>query len=73
MIGSGPQPSCPVVFKRRSLSVAFLMLLVACGNAGGEGEGKGRAQPPPLVKAEPASTMRFVDAIEAVGTARANE
>ena len=46
------------------------LLLAACGAGGGE---KGRDRPPPLVKAEPASSMRFVDRIEAVGTARANE
>jgi membrane fusion protein (multidrug efflux system) len=55
------------------ISVAFLMLLTACGNAGGEGQGKGGNRPAPLVKAEPASTMRFVERVEAVGTARANE
>jgi membrane fusion protein, multidrug efflux system len=47
--------------------LALLALLAACGGA----EEKGRDRPPPLVKA--ASTMRFVDAIEAVGTAVANE
>ena len=55
------------------IPLLFLSLLAACGNSDGEGQGKGRGQPPPLVKAEPASTMRFVDTIEAVGTARANE
>jgi membrane fusion protein (multidrug efflux system) len=43
--------------------------LVACGGS----DGKQRDRSPPLVKAEPASTMRFADRIEAVGTARANE
>jgi membrane fusion protein, multidrug efflux system len=57
-----------------TLPLFFLALLAACGNAGGsEGRGKGGDRPPPLVKAEPASTMRFVERVEAVGTARANE
>ena len=54
-----------------SLPLALLALLAACGGGGGEGKEKNR--PPPLVKAEPASTIRFVERIEAVGTARANE
>ncbi len=48
-----------------------MTVLAACGNAGGSG--KERERPPPLVKVEPASTMRFVERVEAVGTARANE
>jgi membrane fusion protein (multidrug efflux system) len=44
-------------------------MLAGCGN----GDAKGNDRPPPLVKAEPASTIRFVDRIEAVGTALANE
>ena len=48
-----------------------LGLLAACGGA--EREGKGRDRPPPVVKVEPATTMRFVERIEAVGTALANE
>ena len=51
---------------------ALLGLVAACGGAGGA-EDKGKARPAPVVKVEPATTMRFVDAIEAVGTARANE
>ena len=54
-----------------NLPLALLALLAACGGGGGEGKEKNR--PPPLVKAEPASTIRFVERIEAVGTARANE
>ena len=48
----------------------LLCLLAACGS--GEADGKGN-RPPPLVKAEPATTMRFVETVEAVGTAFANE
>jgi membrane fusion protein (multidrug efflux system) len=57
------------------IALLFLALLAACGNAGGEGKGKGKGgdRPAPLVKAEPASTLRFVERVEAVGTARANE
>lgn len=51
------------------LTLAMLGVLAACGG----GEAKERDRPPPLVKAEPASTMRFVERIEAVGTANANE
>jgi membrane fusion protein (multidrug efflux system) len=50
--------------------LAFSAALAACGANGQE---KGRDRPPPLVKAEPATTMRFVDRVEAVGTAVANE
>lgn len=58
---------------RAPIILIFLAFLAACGNAGGEGQGKGRGQQAPLVKVEPATTMRFVETIEAVGTARANE
>jgi len=47
------------------LSVA----LAACGG----GQGKERDKQAPLVKAETATTIRFVDRIDAVGTAVANE
>ncbi|HEV2747586.1 MAG TPA: efflux RND transporter periplasmic adaptor subunit [Allosphingosinicella sp.] len=53
----------------RALVIFLLALLAACGGS----EGKERDRPPPLVKAEPATTMRFVERIEAVGTALANE
>jgi membrane fusion protein (multidrug efflux system) len=49
----------------------LLGLLVACG--GSEGDGKGRDRSPPVVKVEPATTIRFVERIEAVGNALANE
>lgn len=54
---------------RPLILLAFVSLLAACG--GGDAKGGDRA--PPLVKAEPATPMRFVDAIDAVGTAMANE
>ena len=57
---------------RFSLVLAFSALLAACGSGGAEEKGKGD-RPPPLVKVEPAQTMRFVDTVEAVGTANANE
>ena len=54
-----------------SLSLLLVALAAACGGAGAEEKGKSR--PAPVVKVESATTIRFVDAIEAVGTARANE
>jgi membrane fusion protein (multidrug efflux system) len=51
------------------LLLPLLALLAACGGS----EGKERERPAALVKSEPASTMRFVERIEAIGTARANE
>jgi membrane fusion protein (multidrug efflux system) len=56
-----------------AVSLAFLTILSACGGGGG-GDGKGKGdRPAPLVKVEPARPMRFVERIEAVGTAVANE
>ena len=57
-------------FLKRLLIVGAAASLAACGSGGAE---KGRERPPPLVKAEPASTMQFADVIEAIGTANANE
>ena len=57
-------------FCRRTMLIALAGALAACGGSGAE---KGRDRPPPLVKAEPATSMRFADRMEAVGTARANE
>jgi membrane fusion protein, multidrug efflux system len=54
------------------LILMLLAFAAGCGGAGGEEKGKGNRQPP-VVKVEPATMIRFVDAIEAVGTARANE
>lgn len=54
---------------RLPLSLAILGALAACSG----GETKGRDRPPPVVTVEPATTMRFIERIDAVGTARANE
>ena len=54
---------------RGLLAVALAGALAACSG----GDGKQRDRAPPLVKAEPARTVRFADRLEAVGTARANE
>ena len=54
----------------------ILALFVAVMTVAGCGAGdaaKGKQPPPPLVKAEPATTIRFVDSINAIGTAFANE
>lgn len=56
---------------KTSFSLVLLGLAAACGGAGAEDKGKSR--PPPVVKVEPATAIRFVETIEAVGTARANE
>jgi membrane fusion protein, multidrug efflux system len=52
-------------------AVPWLMALALAACSGGDG--KQRERGPPLVKAEAATTMRFADRTEAVGTARANE
>jgi membrane fusion protein (multidrug efflux system) len=52
----------------------LLALLSACGRAGDDARGgKDGPRPAPLVKAEPATTMRFTERVEAVGNANANE
>ena len=53
--------------------IILLALSAVLAGCGANGQEKGRDRPPPLVKAEPATTMRFVDRVEAVGTAVANE
>lgn len=55
---------------KRLTIIGLSALLAACG--GGEAK-NGGDRPAPLVKAEPATTVRFADRLEAVGTARANE
>lgn len=52
------------------IPVALLVSLSACG--GGDEE-KQRERPAPLVSTDAARPMRFVERIDAVGTARANE
>jgi membrane fusion protein (multidrug efflux system) len=53
------------------LVLSLLAFTAACGGSGGEE--KGKARPAPVVRVEPVSTMRFVESIDAVGTASANE
>jgi membrane fusion protein (multidrug efflux system) len=61
------------VFKLKNfLVLATLALAAACGS-GGDGAGKEKNRAPPVVRVEPVSTMRFVESVEAVGTAAANE
>ena len=48
---------------------SLLLGLAACSGS----EGKEKERPAPLVKAAPATSMRFVERIEAIGTALANE
>ena len=59
----------PFAAAPRLLAFALAVSLAACSG----GDGKQRDRAPPLVKAEAATTIRFADRIEAVGTARANE
>jgi len=54
---------------RNVLALSLLALAAACGGGGA----KEKERPPPLVKAEPATTIRFVDTVDAVGNALANE
>ncbi|HYJ52857.1 MAG TPA: efflux RND transporter periplasmic adaptor subunit, partial [Allosphingosinicella sp.] len=54
---------------RTVLTLLLAAFAVACSGGGA----KERDRQPPLVKAEAATMMTFVDRIEAVGTARANE
>lgn len=54
---------------RSFLLVPLLALAAACGSEAADKGGRAA----PLVKAEPAAAMRFVERIEAVGTAFANE
>lgn len=57
------------MLRRLPFLLSLTVALAACGG----GDAKGREKQVPLVKAEAASPMRFVDRIEAVGTAVANE
>jgi membrane fusion protein (multidrug efflux system) len=58
-----------VQHSRKFLLLALLAALAACGG----GDAKEKDRPAPLVKAEPATAMRFVETIDAVGNALANE
>lgn len=51
------------------LVLALLALVAACGGGGA----REKERPPPLVRAEPATNMRFVETVDAVGNALANE
>jgi membrane fusion protein (multidrug efflux system) len=56
--------------------MSLFLLAAACGSGGADEKSKGKGKgdrPAPTVRAEPAQTQRFVEAIEAVGTANANE
>jgi membrane fusion protein (multidrug efflux system) len=57
---------------KKLVLLAALAVTAACGGGGEKEKGKGD-RPAPLVKAEPATSMRFAETIEAVGTANANE
>lgn len=54
---------------RNLLLLSALVALAACSDA----DGRSRQRPDPLVRVEPARAERFVERLEAVGTARANE
>lgn len=55
-----------------TLTIALAALLAGCGGANGDASGK-RGREAPLVRAAAVGSARFVERIEAVGTARANE
>ena len=54
---------------RMILSLSAMAVLASCSN----GEAATRPRPDPLVKVEPVANQEFVERVEAVGTARANE
>jgi membrane fusion protein (multidrug efflux system) len=54
---------------RKILTTAALLALAACSNA----DGRTRERPDPVVKLAPVASDTFVQTLEAVGTARANE
>lgn len=54
---------------RNLLLLSALVALAACSDA----DNRSRQRPDPLVRVEPARAERFVERLEAVGTARANE
>lgn len=57
---------------RNSKVIVAALIGVLLSGCGGGAEQQ-RERPAPMVAAEPARTMRFVETIDAVGTARANE
>lgn len=70
-----PHPSHPARRRRRGSLAGIALALAGAGlvsGCGGQAEGAGK-RPPPMVKAAPAQRHRFVEAIQAMGTARANE
>src|SRR5687767_2154127 len=70
--GPGPKPrETGMRHLKIGLSLLLVSLAAACGN-GGSGK-NGPRQGPPLVRAEPALTVPFVETIQAVGTGLANE
>jgi len=58
-----------VFASKNFLVLALLALVAACGGGGA----REKERPPPLVRAEPATNMRFVETVDAVGNALANE
>lgn len=54
---------------RKILTTSALLALAACSNA----DGRSKQRPEPVVKLAPVVSDRFVETLEAVGTARANE
>ncbi len=70
------QPNLPRLTWRRTLPVSALLLALATAGCGGDASaaGKGKSgRKPPLVVVVTPQPHRFVNRIEAVGTARANE
>jgi membrane fusion protein (multidrug efflux system) len=54
---------------RNLLVLTLLAALAACGGGGA----REKERPAPVVKVEPATTMRFVETVDAIGNALANE
>jgi membrane fusion protein (multidrug efflux system) len=54
---------------RTILTTSALLALAACSNA----EGRSKERPDPVVKLAPVASDQFVEKLEAIGTARANE
>ncbi len=69
VLGTRASPAAAMRCRTKLLSLAMLVLVSACGGGGA----KEKERPAPLVKAEPVVSMRFVEAVDAVGNALANE